>query len=210
MNYGDLKTQFSGLLNRRDLTATLTTSFVQQSILRIQRTLRVPAMEKSISATIGSVYTAGLDVPGDLLQLIAVTDETDPANVVELSRVALPEVLRTLNSQDTGTARIYTRRASKFMIAPKPTTGSVIRIDYYATFKALSADADTNVLTDVASDAVIYAALAYAAAYYLDKRQVDFEARFKQIMDDLDMQALRDELTGSAQVQPATHFPSDW
>lgn len=199
-----------GLLNRRDITPALTTSFVQQSIIRIQRTMRVPAMEKSISATIGISYPGGLTIPGDLLQLIAITDETDPNNVYELSRVALPEVLRTLNSRATGTSRVYARRTSKFVIAPLPVTGSVLRIDYFANFATLSAPTDTNVLTDIASDAVIYGALAYAAAYFLDKRQGDFEARFKQILEDLDMQALRDELTGSAQVQVPAHYPSDW
>ncbi len=210
MNYGDIKTQFSGLLNRRDNTAALTTSFIDQSILRIQRTLRIPAMEKSITATVGSLYTSGLDVPGDLLQLIAITDETSETEVVELTRVSLPEVLLILNSGETGSARHFARRASKFVIAPKPVEGSVLRMDYYATFRALSADEDTNVLGDVAPDAIIYGALSYAASYFLDKRQADFEARFNQIMGDLDMQALRDELTGNAQVKPASYYPSDW
>ncbi len=210
MNYGDIKVQFTGLANRRDLTTALTTSFLQQSILRIQRDLRVPAMEKSITATVGNLYTSGLDVPGDLLQLQAITDETDPNNVVELHRAALPDVLDRLNIRATGPARVFSRRASKFVIAPKPLLGSVLRMDYYATFRTLSADADTNVLADIAPDLIIYGGLAYAAAYFLDKREGAFEARFQQILQALQDQALRDELTGNAQVQPASNFPSDW
>ncbi|UGA46804.1 hypothetical protein HU230_0012475 [Bradyrhizobium quebecense] len=157
-------------------------------------------MEKSITATIGNLYTSGLAVPGDLLQLIAITDETDPLNVTELTRVSLPEVLRILNDNTSCGARAYTRRGSKFLIAPMPTTGSVIRMDYYATFQPLSAPTDTNVLGDIAPDCIVYGALSYAAAYFLDKRQSDFEARFKQIVDDLNGQAMSDELTGAAQV----------
>lgn len=214
MNYGDIQTQFTGLMNRRDLTPTLATSFLLQSIMRTQRILRIPAMEKSITATIGNLYTNGLTVPGDLLQFIAMTDETDSAHMVELTRVALPEVLRVLNYGDgtsqTNPGTIFARRASKFLIAPKPVFGTVLRLDYYATFKTLSAPTDTNVLGDVAPDAIIYGALSYGAAYFLDKRQKEFEARYTQIRDDLQSQADRDELTGNAQVMPAAHFPADW
>ena len=37
MNYGDLKSHFNGLLNRSDITAALTTRFIDQGIARIQR-----------------------------------------------------------------------------------------------------------------------------------------------------------------------------
>lgn len=210
MTLGEIKADFTALLNRRDLTTALTTSFINNAILRVQRTLRIPAMEKSIRATVGSLYTSGLDVPGDLLQFISLSDETDPHNVVELSRVSLAQVMAILNTGETGPSRVFARRGSKFVIAPEPAEGTVLRIDYYATFRTLSADADTNVLTDVAPDVLTYGALSYAASYFLDKRQADFEARFKQIMEDLDIQALRDELTGNAQVAPASFYPSDW
>lgn len=213
MNYGDMQAQFTGLMNRRDLTPTLTLAFLQQSILRIQRTLRIPAMEKSLTATIGNLYTNGLTVPGDLLQFIAMTDETDPANKVELQRVALPEVLRVLNdgminSPGVGNpCSIFARRASKFVIAPLPVTGSVLRMDYYATFGTLSASTDTNVLGDVAPDLIVYGGLSYAATYFLDKRQASFEQRYTQIYEDLMAQANQDELTGNACIAPAYHFP---
>lgn len=210
MTLGEIKASFTALLNRRDNTPTLTTSFINDALLRVQRTLRIPAMEKSIRATVGNVYTTGLDVPGDLLQFISLSDETDVRNVVELSRVSYAQVQAILNSGEVGTARVFARRGSKFLIAPAPALGSVLRMDYYATFRLISADADKNVLTDVAPDVLTYGALSYAAAYFLDKRQADFEARFKQIMEDLDIQALRDELTGNAQVAPASFYPSDF
>jgi hypothetical protein len=208
-----MQTQFAGLMNRRDLTTALTQAFLQQSILRTQRTLRVPAMEKSITATVGSTFT-GLTVPGDLLQFISMTDETNPGNVVELTRVALPEILRR-NSFDAGSSTVmpvtmFARRASKFIVAPKPPAGSVLRMDYFATFKTLSVPTDSNVLSDVAPDAIIYGALSYAAAYFLDKRMKDFEDRYTQIVTDLQSQADRDELSGNAQVMPSSYFPSDF
>ena len=46
MNFGDLKAHFNDLLNRSDITTTLTTRFIDQGIARIQRQLRIPANEK--------------------------------------------------------------------------------------------------------------------------------------------------------------------
>lgn len=201
-----MKTQFAGLLNRRDLTPALTTTFFQQSIARTQRTLRIPAMEKAITATIGNIFTSGLDVPGDLLQFIAMTDEN---RAYELTRRALPEVMNAIKHDAPGSSRIFARRVSKFLLGPKPIAGDVIRMDYYATFQPLTADSDTNVLSDIAPDIIIYGALTYAATYFLDKRLPEFEARYSQIYNDLDMQANRDELTGNAQVSPANYFPED-
>ena len=46
MNYGQLKEHFNDLLNRSDITSTLTTRFIDQGIARIQRQLRTPLNEK--------------------------------------------------------------------------------------------------------------------------------------------------------------------
>ena len=46
MNYGTLKSHFNDLLNRSDITSTLTERFIDQGIARIQRQLRTPANEK--------------------------------------------------------------------------------------------------------------------------------------------------------------------
>lgn len=199
-----MKAQFTGLLNRRDLTPALTKIFFDQSISRCQRDLRIPAMEKSVTATIGNLFSAGLDVPGDLLQLISISDTK---RAYELSRRSLAEVLKVIQQSAPGCSRVFARRVSKYLIAPLPIKGDVLRMDYYATFSPLVEDADSNVLSDVASDLIIYGALTYAATYFLDKRLAEFEARFSQIYNALDVQALRDELTGGAQVSPANCFP---
>ena len=52
MNYGDLKSHFNDLLNRSDMTAALTTLFIDQSIARIQRQLRVPLNENKTTYSI--------------------------------------------------------------------------------------------------------------------------------------------------------------
>jgi hypothetical protein len=58
MTLGELKAQFRGLLNNTVSTrATRSSDFINQSIMRIQRELRVPFMEKQILYTIPDGYT---------------------------------------------------------------------------------------------------------------------------------------------------------
>lgn len=206
MTYGELQSTFTALLNRRDNTSDKTKAFLQASIQKIQRSLRVPAMEKSIQATIGNLFTDGLDVPGDLLQFIALTDVTTGD---ELVRSTLPEVLHAQINETTGCSRIFARRGSKFLIGPKPQAGSKLRMDYYAQFAPLVNDGDTNVLTDIASDLIYQGALVFAATHFNDKRKSDFQADYNKTFDDLTEQADRDELTGNACVAPAFRFDED-
>ena len=57
MNYGDLKSHFNDLLNRSDITAALTTRFIDQGIARIQRQLRTPLNEKKKDYTLTGATT---------------------------------------------------------------------------------------------------------------------------------------------------------
>jgi hypothetical protein len=207
VTYGDLQSNVVALLNRRDCSSALTTMFIQQAIQKIQRSLRVPAMEKSIVATVGSLFTDGLQVPGDLLQLIAITDEDCG---LELKRGTLPQALALQkNAAPTGRPQLFTRRGAKFLIAPIPAQGKNIRMDYYAQFKPLVNLADTNVLTDIAPDLLLQGALVFACTHFNDKRKDGFTADYNATIDDINMQAARDELTGNAQIAPALHFDDE-
>lgn len=203
MTYGELKTQFQGLLNRRDITPSLITTFVQQGISRCQRQLRVPAMEKALVATIGSTYN-GLTVPGDFLELIDLQNSCNRS----LSKVDL-STAKVRAAAGYGIPEVFARQGSKWFLGPAPNAADTVRIDYYAEFDAVSADGDTNVLLRVAPDLPMYAALSYAGDYFLDDRAPAFEARYKGILGELQDQADSDELAGGAVVGPAFCFGDD-
>lgn len=206
MIYSELQSNLTALLNRRDLTPALRDLFIQQAFQKIQRTLRVPAMEKSIVATVGSLFTDGLQVPGDLLQFIALTDNDTG---LELKRGTLQQVLPRQKEDQSGCPKLFTRRGAKFLIAPLPSTGKTLRMDYYAQFKQLVNPTDTNVLTDIAPDLLLQGALVFACTHFNDKRKDGFTSDFNATIDDLNMQANRDELTANAQMAPALHFDDE-
>jgi hypothetical protein len=209
MTLGEIKSQFVGLLNNNIVRAStsLQTTFTQMGVTRVARRLRIPAMEKAMLVTIGSTYN-GLIIPSDFLQLIDL--EYDTAGEVRHLRRGVPDRVKTL-ALSTGTPEQYTRQGKKWFIGPAPAAGDQIRIDYYsdALFTALTSDADENLITTVAWDAVMYGALCAAGDHYDDKRTAKFEARFDQIMTDLDDQGDNDELTANAVVQPSLIYTDE-
>lgn len=202
MNYGELRSQFQGLLHRRDLTTTLRDTFLQQSIQRVQRTLRIPAMEASLAVTMDETYGGLLPIPGDLLELKSIV-----FNDYVLQQRDLTSVLEGANN--SGYPLTYARAGSLWVLAPAPTLGIIGRVDYYANFSPLSTDADSNPLSEIAPDVIIYGALSYACDYYLDKRGPNFESRFQQALAELQTQADLDELSGASVVSSAYQFDQD-
>jgi hypothetical protein len=204
MNYGEVKAQFAAILNRRDITPTLQDTFLQQALSRIQRELRCPALEKSVVVTIDDeVYDGGLAIPSDFLELIKITANTKyPIELRPLDAV-LPR------AQTVGVPQIFARQGGRWVFAPSPQEGDVIRIDYYAEFAPVTASGDTNIITQIAPDLIIYGALSYAGDHFVDKRTPGWEARYMQIKDALEAMGDDDALAGGAAVQPAYEYPED-
>lgn len=201
MNYGELKTQFTGLLKRRDVTASQIETWLQMSMKYAQRLLRVPAMEKSALITIDNTEIDGtLPVPSDLLALKAITID---AEQVELRRKPLQEVLRA--RVNTGTPVMFAQRGATFVLGMYPTDGLVVRIDYWAELGALEDDEDENWLSVIAEDVITNGAMTFACRYFIDKRLDGFKADFLEGIAQLNDQGASDELSNAA-VAPSVEF----
>lgn len=193
MAYLDVKTQFLGLLNRRDITPTLTNTFLNFGVQRIQRELRVPAMEKIAEFICDG--TNRVPVPGDYLEALNVyTNST-----AEQNRLIKTDMQTILNFQNiSGSPRYYTRISGNFHVGPFPAAGTSIFIHYYADTSGLVADTDINWITEVAPTLLVYAALSYASDYFLDDRKQMFEASYIQIAEQIQNMALQDELENAS------------
>lgn len=193
MNYGEVKDYFSKVLNRRDITPSLTGIFINNAIQRTQRLLRLPPMEKSVIVT---PTNGAVDVPGDLLQFIAVIVD-DKVH----GRISLSDLLnyRSIQSSFNG----YAIQDGEVLLTPIPPAGAQVRVDYYGDFTSLVADTDSNWMTEIAPDLIVYGALSYACDYFLDNRKQLFEERFINTVAELAEQRMMDELSAGAQIQPA-------
>ncbi len=203
MAYSDVKTQFLGLLNRRDITPSLTNVFLNFGVQRIQRELRVPAMEK-----IAEFITDGTNkvpVPGDYLEVLNVYTNSS----AEQNRLIKTDMQTILNFQNiSGSPRYYTRISGNFHVGPFPAAGTSIFIHYYADCSSLNADTDTNWITEVAPTLLVYAALSYASDYFLDDRKQMFEASYIQIAEQIQNMALQDELENASVSSAYDSSPS--
>jgi hypothetical protein len=197
----------NNVVNKSD---TLVGLFLNQSIMRLQRELRVPFMEKQILYTIPDDFTK-LAIPSDMLELIAIMSDTDNDGILEyqLTKSSLTEVVR--DSEIPGLPpRRYTRQGGSWILGPKPGTGDKILIHYYSEFAALTDDGSTNTALKVAWDAVLYGALAAAYSYLKDvENRSEAEATYTQITQNLQRMADADELAADAVVAPALHYGCD-
>jgi hypothetical protein len=211
MNYSDIQAQFLGLLNRRDITTTQAQTFIQMALQRIQRDLRVPAMEKSVVVTIQSGF-AGLVIPTDMLELINIipTTTNGGVNTTDMKRIEKCDISTALVlAINTGVPQKYARQGGMWILGQRPVLNDTIRMDYYAELAALVNPTDTNVITIIAPDLLVYGALGYAGDFYKDVRTPDWEARFTQIMMALQDMANEDEENGAYAVQPAFNYPDE-
>jgi hypothetical protein len=205
--YGEVKTQFSDVLNRRDCTTSQKTTFFQQGFERIQRELRIPAMQKAVSIEVDETnYVTGLTIPSDLIELDTITIDTD-YDSWPLSRKALSEVLTASKVLDL--PRIFARRGGEWILGPFPLEGTAIRIDYFGEYPGVEADEDENIITIICPSLIVYAALSLAGDQFKDKRRDDWEKRYQQIRDELHGQADEDELSGGSAVSQVYSWPAD-
>lgn len=211
MNYGDLQTQFQNLLNRRDCTPSQAQAFIQMAIPRIQRELRTPHLEKSISITIPNPYV-GLVIPADYIELIDLIPLSTRAGLgtTSMQRMEKCDISRAnVLALNAGIPAQYSRDGLVWVLGPSPVPGDVIKVRYYGFLGALTLAADTNTISIAAPDLITYCSLSYAGDFYTDKRVAGWEGRYGQIRDDLQMAADDDEEHGAAAVQPAFAYPSD-
>ena len=200
MNYGDIKTHFEALLNRSDITPTLTTNFIDQSIARIQRQLRSP-LNENVSTYVISGQTASVVLPNDFLEIISLyLDGT------ELKRVPMSKFRNWAANPYAGNPIAFARQQQDLLLHPQPSSGNLI-LYYYAEFAPMTLNTDENTLAAVASDLIIYGALTYAADFYLDERGPLFEQKFLQFMEELQEQANDQEMNGGVQsIQPSYQY----
>jgi hypothetical protein len=197
VNYSDIKSNFQGLLNRNDVTATQVATWISQGIDRAQRLLITPASEKVVYFTAASGFTT-LAVPGDYLKMIGLY-----VNGRELTRVEV-SVAR-YRAKVTGIPTVFARDGAAFVIGELPQVGDSIQLNYQSNFSDLLADSDTNWLTDIAPDVILAGAMTFACRHYQDPRLNDFEGQFQQAISDLNLQAASDELTNAA-VSPGFYY----
>jgi hypothetical protein len=198
MNRAEIRTKVKALLNRNDCTDEQANIFIDQAQTRIERTLRVPGMEK-ISITTGNALTPTdqIVIPSDFLSVKEIYSDARVLKYKDLSHF-----LRL--SKDAGSPEYYTRVAGSYLLRPIVPEGVSLYTLYYAAQPSLSTDTAENLFTNVCSDALIFGALVFAAYHFVDDRAMDFEQALQTLLGELNEQArMTDMEQSSMAIEPA-------
>lgn len=193
MNKAAIRSQFKALLNRNDCSNTLADTFIDQAVGRIQRTLRIPTMERM--ATVGfDLFPDSFLLPPDFLEFIDIyfDDTTGGRKLQQLARGSF-----LMQPKTGGKPSCYVRTGASVQVKPQPSPGATLSLLYYGELTDLVADEDQNEITVIAPELVIYAALSFAADYFVDERREAFESVYTRTYQELDEQASRLEFSGA-------------
>jgi len=202
MNKGQLRTHFKALLNRSDCGDDLADTFIDQSIGRIQRTIRIPSMERQQAYNFSSSLPQDrIVLPADFLEIIDIYYDNSP-----LSRLPIRVLIDMRRGTEAGPPKNFAREQDSLLLYPRTQYGTLF-LNYYGQFDPLIEDADVNAITEVAADAVSYGALAYASDYFLDERGGLFEQKFGAFLGELQSQANDAESSGTVQaIIPSSYY----
>jgi hypothetical protein len=197
MQYSDMKTVFSSILNRTDPTAAQITNCFTLGMARIARELRIPASEILTESTVPADFER-LSVPSDCKQIIAIT--------VDAEEVVFKNVRDFLKLDRTGAGipEYWTRMGQYIYFDKTPPEGTDYQLLYYGTVGTLSADDDEPTLAAKSPDLIIHAALTYAGRIWVDDRKDSWEADYRMYLQETQDEAYLAD--GPAQVEPAYTF----
>lgn len=190
MDYSQIKARFTKTLNRRDCTPTQIAEWIDDSIMKAQRLLTVPASEAVEEITVSAGFDR-LFLPSDFLRLISIS-----VDGVELTRSTLTAVQAM--AQTTGLPTHFYRDDAALVLGPKPQPGSVIRLIYLSDFPALVNDGDKNFLSIIAADLLVAGAMKEACDFYSDPRGDAYDQKFITGITDLNLMAKRDDLMNAS------------
>lgn len=182
MNYTQLKAAIDDWLARSDLSdESIADTLIDMAEARINRLLRIKAMETVYNATISSGVTdypdAALEFKhlylysgdGDTLSGDGVLDPTDN-NIRELEWRGLDAFSdQVLGS--SGVPQFASRQGDKIVYWPLPNGTYKVSGIYYAAFTALDDDNPSNWLSTNAPDLLLSAVLTEASAYIKSPEQ---------------------------------------
>jgi hypothetical protein len=169
-NYTELKTAVTNALHRSDLS-TAVADFIALAEDKLNKRLRLRAMENRVTASVSSEYVA---LPTGFLAMRNFQLNTTPRTRLEY---ATPEWLdvKYPDSSYTGQPKFYAFVGGEIQLAPAPDGTYTAEMSFYEKFDI--ATDSTNWLLTNAPRCYYYGALMEAAAYLVNDKRVPMWAQ---------------------------------
>ncbi len=185
--FNQMLASFSAILLRDDCLPPQATIFLQQAITRITRECRLPSMERALIVTAGEALTL-LPVPADFIEAIDLTVSGDGLLEPHALRFVSQRDLIRIPTQFVGYPRCYSRFQAQFNIAPAVPQGATAQLSYYGDFSPFATPDSSNEISASSPDLVVYGALSFAADAFQHPSAEQWEARYQQILMQVQMQ----------------------
>lgn len=183
MNYGDLRTFFQGILNRDDCSDTLADQFIALGLRRTERSIRTPMQRTTAISVVPADWDRKIGIPTNFLGMYEAR-----VNGITLQRI--------VNTQQEMYAGYWIEGVNFVFSEDNFQEGDSIEIDYYVEFDSSVTDATITNYSLIIGDVITYAALVYAASYFVDSRKADFNETFIGLVQETQAMADIDAMAG--------------
>ena len=192
--YSNLVTAIQNTLHRTDsgLVASVP-DFVTLAEDKLNKRLRIRAMENRVTATVSSEYMA---LPTSFLAVKNMQVNSSPRQILTY---AAPDILdiKYPDPTVTDTPKFYTFIGGQIQLAPVPDTSYTVEMDYYKAW-AIATDGSNWLLTN-APRCYYYGALMEAAAFLKDDKRIPVWAQLlEKAIEEVDLADSQDEYPDSA------------
>ena len=205
-NYSDLKTAAALWLARAGDTSVTdnVADLITLAEARINRKLRIRAMEDRATATVSNEYVG---LPTGFIEMRNFQLNTDPVTRLEL--MSPQQIDAIYAGSQTGKPKVFCIINGEIQVRPSPDASYTAEMAYWKKFDALSDSATTNWLITNAPDVYLWGTLAEAAPFTGDiEGGVLWEARFQSAMKELQDADDRGTWSGSTpQIRTDTGNP---
>ena len=192
-NYSELQSSVAGWLARNDM-AGIIPDLIRMAERRINRELRIRAMEESLNTQIAN---GAISVPADYMELKHAYLEGNPTTW--LGRKSIEFIYQKYPSRNADSKPGYiAREGDQFIFGPYPDANYTVKGIYYKGFDTLSDASPTNWLITNAPDLLLFGALAEAEAYIMnDQRIMVWENKYQAVRDQIIAEDKRETNSGS-------------
>lgn len=211
MNFASLKSSISDWFARSDITDANAVQFLELALARINRSVRIRAMETVYNELLAADSTTPFpltllefkhlflfEAPDDGVLLdeddLTVQDSallvqalTQTTKVCEIQYRTTTDLFRQFDASRTGVPKFATRYGDRLYFWPA-STGMVYAAGgiYYAAFPTLSDGVPTNWLTDNAPDLLLSACMTECAAYVKSAEWIQYwQGRYDRALNEL-------------------------
>lgn len=192
--YAELQTAVANWINRTDLTDRIK-EFIALGEARINRDLRIRAMEAALSETMSSGVIA---VPSDYLDLKYAYIDGSPTRKLEYKT---SEYIYDHYPTRSATSKPHfiAEDAGNFIFGAFPDSDYTVKGTYYKSLPALSDSNTTNWFTANAPDLLLWAACLEAVTFTMEDERIElFASRYQGVKDDIQKADNRAKRAGSA------------